>query len=152
VYKDSDEAPKKTSVKHLHVAQLVGLLRYVMHAETIEIAFDYLRLHRTCWRLLGIIKNHCRDDLIRTFGPNYMEKETQLPFIAGYVIMSAASSQQVSDVLKGRLPGVGVTDKLLGDAKDLVQVMIAQGSGSLIVMHALPQIGVQIDFEFEREH
>jgi hypothetical protein len=74
-----------------------------------------------------------------------------LPFIVGYVLTSATSNQQVSDMVKGRLPGVGVTNKLLSGAKGLVQAMIEQGAGSLIVEHALPKIGVQIDFEFERE-
>jgi hypothetical protein len=151
MYKDSDEASKKAFVKQLHVAKLIGPLRNVIHPETIEIVFDYLHLHRMCWRLLRFTKDHCRDDLIRIFGPNYIEKESQLPFIVEYVPTSATSSQQVSGMLKGRLLGVKVMDKLLTDAKGVVHAMIEQGSGSLIVEHALPKIGVQIDFEFERE-
>jgi hypothetical protein len=151
VYKDTDEAPKKVSVKHLHVSKLLGLVRDVIHAETVEIAFDYLRLHRMCWRLLRFVKEHCHNDLTRMFGPSYIEKESQLPFIVGYVLMSATSSQQMGDMLKARLPGVEVTDKLLAEAKSLVQGLVEGIAGALVVEHVLPEIGVRIDFEFERE-
>jgi hypothetical protein len=103
------------------------------------------------WPLLRFTKDHCRDDLTRMFGPIYIEKESQLPFIVDYVLLSATSSQQVSDTLKARLPGVKVTDKLLTDEKGVLQAMIEQDPGSLIVEHALPKICIQIDFEFERD-
>jgi hypothetical protein len=40
VYRDSNETPRKTPVKHLHVAKLLGLVLNVVQAETVEIAFD----------------------------------------------------------------------------------------------------------------
>jgi hypothetical protein len=52
-------------------------------------------------------------------------------------------------LLKARLPGVEVTDKLLADAEGVVQALIA-AAGALVVEHALPRIGVQIDFKFDR--
>jgi hypothetical protein len=57
----------------------------------IEVSYDYLRLHRQCWRLLGFVKDRCREDLIRMYGPDYMVKESELPFITGYVLTSATS-------------------------------------------------------------
>ena len=67
VYKDIDETPRKAHAKQLSVAKCVGLIRDLLHAEIIEIAFDYVRLHRQCWRLLRAVKDPCRDDLIKTF-------------------------------------------------------------------------------------
>ncbi|KAF1943592.1 hypothetical protein EJ02DRAFT_343053, partial [Clathrospora elynae] len=150
VYKDTGQAPKKSSINHLPVAKLLGLLRDLLHAETIEISYDYLRLHRQCWRLLRLVKQYCHGDLLKMFGPGYIEKESQLPFVVGYVLMSATSSQQVGDMLRARLPGVAITDKVLADAKVVVMGMIAEGAGALIVEHILPKaLGVQIHFEFE---
>lgn len=150
IYIDTDEAPKKASVRHLHVAKLLGLLRDLLHAEMIEISYDYMRLHRQCWRLLGFVKDRCRDDLLRMYGPNYLVKKSELPFMTGYVLLSATSSQGAGDMLRARLPGVQVTDKLLKDATDVVKDMIELGAGALIVDHILPKaLGLQIDFQFE---
>ncbi|KAH7079749.1 hypothetical protein FB567DRAFT_582436 [Paraphoma chrysanthemicola] len=152
IYKGTDEAPSKTPIKHLPVAKLLGLLSDLLHAEMVEIQYDYLRLHRQCWRLLRFVKDRCREDLIRMFGPEYLVKESELPFIVGYVLMSASSSQQVGDILRSRLPGVQVTGKVLSDATEVVKGMIAEGAGALIVDHILPKgLGVQIDFEFEKD-
>jgi hypothetical protein len=83
VYKYTDGTPSRTPNTHLTVAKLLGLFRDLLHAEMIEIQYDYFRLHRQCWRLLRFIKDRCRDDLIKRFGPDYIEKESQLPFIVG---------------------------------------------------------------------
>ncbi|KAJ8108349.1 hypothetical protein OPT61_g8231 [Boeremia exigua] len=152
VYKDVGEVPQKPSVKHLSVAKGIGLIRDLLYAEIIEIAFDYLRLHRQCWRLLRIVKETCRDDLIKFFGPDYIQKESQLPFVVGYVLLTASNSQQLGDLLKRKHPGLQVTSKVLDDAKKVVKVMIESGAGGLVVEHILPKgLGLQIDFEIEDE-
>jgi len=116
----------------------------------IEISYDYIRLHRQCWRLLGFVREQCREDLIRIYGPSYIVKESELPFITGYVLMSGTSVQQIGDILKARLPGVQVTSKVLGDAAAVVRSMIAHGVGGLIVDQILPKaLGIQIEFEIE---
>lgn len=146
------QAPKKTSTKHLPVGKLLGLMRDLLHAEMIEISYDYLRLHRQCWRLLLAVKDHCREDFLRIYGPSYLEKESQLPFITGYVLMSATSDQQAGDMLRARLPGVQVTRKVLADAKYVVEGLIESGAGALIVEQILPKaLGLEIGFEFEEE-
>ncbi|KAH7396155.1 hypothetical protein BKA66DRAFT_438117 [Pyrenochaeta sp. MPI-SDFR-AT-0127] len=150
VFRDTDVVPKKGPLKQMAVPKLLGLLRDLIQAEIVEISFDFLRLHRQCWRLLRIIKDACRDDLIKTFGPSYIVKESELPFVVGYVLMSATSTQQVGDMLTAKLPGVDVTDRLMTKAQDALRGMIDAGAGSLIVEHILPKaLGVQIDFEFE---
>jgi hypothetical protein len=116
----------------------------------IEVSYDYLRLHRQCWRLLGFVKDRCREDLIRMYGPDYMVKESELPFITGYVLTSATFSHAACEGLRARLPGVKVTSKVLADATDVVKGMIDQGAGALIVDLILPEgLGLEIEFEFE---
>jgi hypothetical protein len=118
----------------------------------IEVSYDYLRLHRQCWRLLRAVRDSCRDDLIRIDGPSYLVRESELPFITGYVLMSTSNIEKMGDLFIARLPGVQMTSKVLEDATDVVKVMIDSGAGALIVDHVLPEgLGVQIDFEFEAE-
>ena len=150
VYKDIGEAPKKAPVKQLTVAKCVGLIRDLLHAEIIEIAFDYLRLHRQCWRLLRIVKDACRDDLVRMYGPDYMQKESELPFVVGYVLMTATGSQQLGELLKAKQPGVQVTSKVLTEARRVVEGMVESGAGGLIVEQILPRaLNLHINFEVE---
>jgi hypothetical protein len=64
--------------------------------------------------------------------------------------MSASSTQQVSDMLKARLPGVKTTGKVLADATSVVEGMTEQGVGALIVDHILPKgLGMEIEVEFK---
>jgi hypothetical protein len=152
VYKDTDVAPKRKTTTHLPAAKLLGIMRDVIHAEMIEVSYDYLRLHRQCWRLLRVVKTQCCDDLIKIYGPDYMVKESELPFIVGYVLMSASKTQELGEILKARLPGQQVTSKVLEDATEVVKSMLDSGAGALIVDQILPKaLGLQIDFEFEEE-
>lgn len=146
MFKDTDVA------RNLSVVKLLGTNRDVMHAEMVEIQYDYLRLHQQCWRLLRFVKDKCHNDLIKIFGPKYITKESELRFIVGYVMMSAASTQGVGNLLKARLPGVQVSSKVMQDATDVVRNMIESGNGSLIVDHVLPKaLGVRIDIEVEAD-
>ncbi|PVH90568.1 hypothetical protein DM02DRAFT_433058 [Periconia macrospinosa] len=117
----------------------------------VEISFDYLRLHRQCWRLLRAVKDHCRDDLIRIYGPEYLEKESQLPFVVGYVLMTATPTKQIGDLLRARLPGVQVTSKVLEDAKYVIEEMVDSGAGALVIEQILPRaLDLRIEFEIEQ--
>ncbi|KAH6639064.1 hypothetical protein C7974DRAFT_304256 [Boeremia exigua] len=152
VYKDIGEASRKAPAKQLSVAKCVGLIRDLLNAEMVEIAYDYLRLHRQCWRLLRAVKDACRDDFIRIFGPDYMQKESQLPFVVGYVLLTASNSQQLGELLIAKQPGIEITSKVLNDAKEVVKAMVESGAGGLIVDHILPQgLDMHIDFEVETE-
>lgn len=152
IYRDVGEAPKHKlkEGKRLPVAKCLGLVRDLVHAEIVEVSFDYFRMHRQCWRLLRAVKDQCRDDLIRFYGPDYIEKESQLPFVVGYVLMTASRTQQAGELFKARQPGVEVTSRVLEEAKGVVAGMIESGSGSLIVEQILPRaLDLQIEFETE---
>jgi hypothetical protein len=98
------------------------------------------------------VKDHVRDDLIRMYGPDYMQKEGELPFIVGYVLMTASCSQGLGDLLKAKQPGVQVTSKILEGARYVVEGMVESGAGGLIVEQILPRaLELHIDFEVEEE-
>ncbi|KAF3054003.1 hypothetical protein E8E11_006452 [Didymella keratinophila] len=152
VYKGIGKTPKKAPAKQLSVFKCVGLIRDLLHAVVVEIAFDYFRLHRQCWRLLRAVKDHVRDDLIRIYGPDYVQKESELPFIVGYVLMTASRSQGLGDLLKSKQPGVQITSKVLEGARYVVEGMVDSGAGGLIVEQILPRaLELRIDFELEEE-
>jgi hypothetical protein len=150
MYRDNDTASKKKQLKHLSVSKLLGLLRDTLNSETIEVCFDYLRLHRQCWRLLRQLRDHCRDDLIKMYGPAYIEKESQLPFIVGYILMSGMSSQQVGELMLPKMPGVVVTSGVVEGAKYVLDGLIGSGAGALITDAVLPKaLDLEIGFEYE---
>jgi hypothetical protein len=150
VFRDNDVVTDKGLAKQLPVGKCLGLVRDILHAEMIEVSFDYFRLHRQCWRLLRFVKEKCRDDLIRIYGPDYIQKESELPFVVGYVLMSASSSQQLGELLKSKLPSAQVTSKVLSDAADQLKGMIDSGAGALIVDVVLPKaLGISVEFQTE---
>ena len=64
--------------------------------------------------------------------------------------MSATFNQHTEELLKARMPGVQVSDKMPADAKYVVERIIISGAGALIVDHILPKgLGVHIEFKVE---
>jgi hypothetical protein len=99
-----------------------------------------------------MVKDHVRDDLIRIYGPDYMQKESELPFIVGYVLMTASRSQELGGLLMAKRPGVQVTSKVQEGARYVVEGLITSGAGGLIVERILPHaLDLQIDFEVEED-
>jgi hypothetical protein len=146
--KDPDEA-KKPIPKQLPAAKMLAHLVTMLHVEVAEISFDYLALHRFCWRLLRVLKDECQDQLIKMYGPNYIEKETELPFIVGYILMTASKTKQLGDLLKQQ-GSSEVTSAVLMKAADAVEEMLRSGAGEIVVGKILPSmLGVEIDFEYE---
>lgn len=88
----SRAAGKKTISEGARLApeQLIRALTLALHAETLEMAYPYLILHRMCWRLLRGVKESCDPILRKLYTPTYIEKESQLPVVVGYILMTAS--------------------------------------------------------------
>ncbi|KAK7193878.1 hypothetical protein DPSP01_010158 [Paraphaeosphaeria sporulosa] len=106
MYKDIGGKPKLAPKKQLSVNKCLGLIRDLLHAEMVEDSFDYFRMLRQCWRLLRAASVPCQDGLIRIYGPDYIERESQRPFVIGYVLMWASSAQELGDLMPSKRPGV----------------------------------------------
>ncbi|KAH7079740.1 hypothetical protein FB567DRAFT_607183 [Paraphoma chrysanthemicola] len=130
---DKPRAPPKTQMK---MVSLLSILRASIHSEILELSFDYLTLHRTCWPLLRALKAATHDPLVEIFGPQYITRETQLPLVVGYIFMTATSEWfpdaeymqvKLTEEVSGRL--LGVAAGVLGD------MLTAEGGkkGSVVV-------------------
>ncbi|KAK4236323.1 hypothetical protein C8A03DRAFT_45672 [Achaetomium macrosporum] len=78
---------------------------------TIEMAFPYLTLHRQCWRLLRAVRGACDAVLRALYTPAYLERESELPFVVGYVFMAACEAP-VADLRPLRYAAAAFNDWL----------------------------------------
>ncbi|KAK1655314.1 hypothetical protein BDP81DRAFT_466932 [Colletotrichum phormii] len=61
-----------------------------LHAESLEMAFPWLLMHRGCWRFLRAVKEHC-DPLLRELCTHAsLTKEANLPSVVGFILKAAA--------------------------------------------------------------
>ena len=112
-----------------------------LHAETVELSVDYLRMHRSCWLLLRKVNEACKPQLLANFGSDYLEHEYQLPYVVGYIFMIATQTNGVANLLLPRLPGVKVSSRLLVQAAETLEDMIKSGVGE-VEMRFLAQRGI----------
>lgn len=116
-----------------------------LHAESMEMTIDYLRIHRFCWKLLRAVNEACKPRLLKTYGGGYLEQENQLPFVVGYIFMAATITSRIAGLLIPRREGVEVSSQLLMTAAGGVNMMIATGAGAIETKLLGEQMGVEID-------
>ncbi|PYI35005.1 hypothetical protein BP00DRAFT_463023 [Aspergillus indologenus CBS 114.80] len=135
---------KKRSARQLTIVELLETLRDTVHNEAPEFTFDYLALHRNCWRLLRMVRDMCDPHLRRVHGADYLEDETELPFLVGYLFMAAAGTDALGKILAEK--DEVVSGQMMACAATVVEGMIESEAGSLAVK-LLGQQGYQIEFE-----
>jgi hypothetical protein len=145
--KDSDHVPGlvKAPTKQVTIAKLVSILRAGMQAEILELSFDWLTLHRFCWRLLRAVKDKCRDRLIQMHGPDYIEHEYQLPYIVGYIFATATNTKHLADFMKIKKTDE-VTSRVMLDAASELEGMLAAGAGDMVGTILREKLGVPFEF------
>ncbi|KAK3364623.1 hypothetical protein B0T25DRAFT_599001 [Lasiosphaeria hispida] len=73
--------------------ELVGSLALALQAETMELSFPWLVMHRQCWWVLRGVREEC-DSLLRAkYTPAYMQRESELPWVVGYIFMAASGME-----------------------------------------------------------
>lgn len=68
--------------------RLIRALVLALQAESVTLAFPYLELHRAAWRVLRAVREACEPLLLELYGPTYMERENQLPWVVGWIFMA----------------------------------------------------------------
>lgn len=135
----------KTTTKLSAKTFLEGLVN-ALHSDGMQLTFDYFRLHRFCWMLLRMIKDACSESLRHLFGPSYIEKETQLPFVVGYLFMCAFSADKLA-----KEQGVEARSQVFGEAVEVMEAMMRTGAGGIGVKIMEEHYHYAVDWEeFER--
>lgn len=135
----------KTARLDFSVNGFLDLLVNALHAETMELTFDYFLMHRLCWSLLRKINDACRGQLLQMYGGGYLEVESQLPFIAGYIFMACTRTSQVANLLLPKRHGSEVSSRVLQTAAQVVQEMLDSGIGRLAAAMLEKSCGCMID-------
>ncbi|KAI0903890.1 hypothetical protein F4823DRAFT_629042 [Ustulina deusta] len=137
----SNEGRRKAAKSgNMPLEQLIRPLTHALHAEFLEYTFPYLNMHRWCWRLLRAVKDSCDPCLRQLYTPAYLEKESQLPWVVGWIFMAASG-----------LDG-GVFDRRpLQLAAGAMNEFFDTGASSIICTHVLgKQLGIPINFQFKQ--
>lgn len=139
--------PKKTrrSVSTgVRPIQLLNSLLNAIQSEMIELNLDHFRLHTFSWRLLRNLKSELDDDLRKIYGPGYLEKENQLPFLVGYIFMTAVQTSRLGGMLAPKREDV-VTSKLLVKASGVVRLMMETGAGGIEHKMLKDHLGMDVE-------
>ncbi|KAM0668849.1 hypothetical protein ACQRIU_002411 [Beauveria bassiana] len=118
--KPSSRQPTKET--RISLGQLTEMLANTLQAETIEFTFPYMTMHRWCWRLFRAVRDKCDSQLRQIIGPDYLENESQLTTLTGYIFMLACGAE-------GHVPNMGP----MKAAAEALNGMLSAETGGYIV-------------------
>lgn len=121
------------SIMKMSPIQLLDCLYLALNAEMDALKFDYLMLHRLCWRLLRKVQADCHNQLIEYPGPGYLEKESMLPWTVGYIFLTAVGSSRAADHLKLPKAKVETASRIFQTAADSVNGFLDAGAGKQVL-------------------
>ena len=105
---------KKTA--RLSPLELLLALQLSIADEAPLLQFDYFAFHRVCWSVLRTVQRALHPKLLQYYEPGYLESENQLPFVVGYIFMTASQSQSAAKILGHGMKGFQVSSRLLQEA------------------------------------
>lgn len=137
-----DQKKKGKSVEkaaRLTPDELIRSVMLALNNESLEFAFPLLTMHRSCWRLLRAVKQQCDQVFRELFTPAYLERESELPFVVGWIFMAAAPVESPPDMRP-----------MIEAAKAVKQEVILSDEGT-VAIRRLNELGFPISFETEDE-
>ncbi|KAI1124433.1 hypothetical protein F5Y10DRAFT_30607 [Nemania abortiva] len=123
----------------LTAEELIRSLTLALHTESPEFAFPLLTMHRSCWRLLRAVKQQCDGVLRELFTPAYLERETELPFVVGWIFMAAATFESLPD------------KRPMLEAAKAVRREVVRGDEGMAAIRRLRELGFPIEFAADEE-
>lgn len=112
--RDVLEQPQITPV------QLLTCVREGLAAEEMHLLFDYFGTHERGIQLLRKLKAAVHEDMVEYFGENYIEDDSQLPYVVGYIFDVVSGSDKAAEQLD--LPNHG--SKILSKAAEVVKAFL----------------------------
>ncbi|KAI1323437.1 hypothetical protein F5Y16DRAFT_412651 [Xylariaceae sp. FL0255] len=117
--------------------ELIRALALAIHNESLECAFPLLAMHRSCWRLLRAIRQECDQVLREIYTPAYLERESELPFVVGWIFMAASTFDSLPDM------------RPMLEATKAVKREVTNGDEGTIAIRRLNELGFPVSFEAE---
>lgn len=121
---DKDPQTSKNRPYQVTMSSLLSALQKRIQADILALNIDYFALHMRCIDLLRDIYIKLDADFRKFLGPGYLEKENQLPFLVGYLIMIATNSAKIAESQKLVGPNEVVKSATLLKAADIVQELV----------------------------
>lgn len=110
-------AREVTSQPQMTLVKLLACVREGIAAEEMHLLFDYFGLHQRGIELLRKLKDGVQDDMVECFGEEYIEDESQLPYVVGYIFDIVHGADKAAEHLKLQSQG----SKILNKASDLLK-------------------------------
>jgi hypothetical protein len=122
---------KKHRAAKYSLVQLLSVLEEGLRVETTSIRFDYVSMHLRCLRLFRNIKAVSHNYLLGKMGPDYLENDSQLPWMTGWVLRFAAFTfRQYEQVSGTRLDkSLGKSRLLLGATDEIRKLLEKEDEG-----------------------
>lgn len=143
----SQNRPRKTKMSAtvgVRPIQVLNALLNAIQSEMLELTFDHFRLHTFSWCLLRNLKEELNGDLLEMYGPGYLEKENQLPFVVGYIFMAGSRTSRLANVLAPKKKDV-ITDRLLIKAAKVMSEMLETGAGRIELVMLKQGLGIEVE-------
>ena len=110
--------------------QLLAVIEAGLRQDATALRFDYISMHLRCIQSLKKVRAASHEYLSRKIGKLYIENESQLPFVVGYILQWATVSGKIAVSLGIKNEGskeVG-SKLLLGSAKALNELPEREGN------------------------
>lgn len=134
--------------RKLTTIQLLTTLESSMGNESFAFNVDYFSLHMRCYGLLRTIQAEMSDVFTKYFGPHYLEAESQLPFLVGYIFQVVAGSAKAGEVI---FPDQERGSKILTQVSKLLAELIEK-EGEVEIEKVKKASRVFGGLEFERHY
>ena len=118
--------------KQYTTTQLLTAVREGVAGEELYLLFDYFSLHQRGYKLLRDVQSHVHGDLVKYFGPSYVEEESQLPYVVGWVFEVARGSDRIVESM--RLENAG--SRMMQEPSDVLARMLQNGIGNKSIAEA----------------
>ncbi|PWN43479.1 hypothetical protein IE81DRAFT_365709 [Ceraceosorus guamensis] len=84
---------RKHNDQKFSIVQLLSVLEVGLIRETASIRFDYVSMHLRCVEFLKEVKREVNEYFTRKHGATWIEDDTQIAYVAGYILTAASFSQ-----------------------------------------------------------
>jgi hypothetical protein len=103
----------------------ISALQEAVQTDILALNIDYFALHMRCWNLLREIQSTLHEDFVKFIQTSdYLEKESQLPFMVGYVFAIAAGSDKTAEIYTLSSPGAEVKSRTLLKAAEVAKTLV----------------------------